>query len=100
MIIEGYQMRFLGGKLREHEGTHLIPNKGTGSLKSSINPYLLHFGNILERHLWKQNSKIYFLISDDGINDRFFMTSHKSETTPGRPPSCHMTLITPEKPGT
>ena len=41
MIIEGYQMRFFGGKLREHKGTHLIkkihfPNKGPGSLKSSI----------------------------------------------------------------
>ena len=41
VIIEGYQMRFLGGKLREHEGTHVIkkihfPNKGPGSLKSSI----------------------------------------------------------------
>ena len=41
MIIEGYQSRFLGGKLQEHEGTHLIkkihfPNKGPGSLKSSI----------------------------------------------------------------
>ena len=40
-IIERYQMRFLGGKLREDEGTHLIkkihfPNKGPGSLKSSI----------------------------------------------------------------
>ena len=40
-IIEGYQMRLFGGKLREHEGTHLIkkthfPNKGPGSLKSSI----------------------------------------------------------------
>ena len=34
-------MRFLGGKLREDEGTRLIkkihfPNKGPGSLKSSI----------------------------------------------------------------
>ena len=34
-------MRFLGGKLQEHEGTYLIkkihfPNKGPGSLKSSI----------------------------------------------------------------
>ena len=34
-------MRFLGGKLREDEGTHLIkkihfPNKGPGSLNSSI----------------------------------------------------------------
>ena len=34
-------MRFLGGKLREHEGTHLIKkihflNKDLGSLKSSI----------------------------------------------------------------
>jgi len=40
-INEGYQMRLFGGKLREHEGTHLIkkthfPNKGPGSLKSSI----------------------------------------------------------------
>jgi len=41
VIMECYQMRFLGGKLREHEGTHLIKkihflNKDLGSLKSSI----------------------------------------------------------------
>ena len=57
----------------------------------SINPYVVHFGNIQERHLWKKKSKIYFLISDDVIHGRFFMTSHKSETTPVRLPLCHMT---------
>jgi len=26
----------------------------------SVNPYLLHFGNIQERHLWKKNPKFMF----------------------------------------
>ena len=61
------------------------------SVPKWINPYLAHFGNIQERHLWKKKSKIYFLISDDVIHGRLFMTSHKSETTPVRLTLCHMT---------
>ena len=30
---------------------------------SSINPYLLHFGNIQERHFWKKNPENFFIVT-------------------------------------
>ena len=32
----------------------------TTDRENTINPYLLHFGNIQERHLWKKNPKFTF----------------------------------------
>ena len=82
--------------------------------KSDINPYLLHFGNIQERHLWKKNPKFTFwsLMTSYMTNNLWrhmnlklhqlgylYVTWPKSRDVI-RVRYHVMKVITPEKPGT
>ena len=81
---------------------------------SNLNPYLLHFGNIQERHLWKKNPKFTFwsLMTSYMTNNLWrhmnlklhqlgylYVTWPKSRDVI-RVRYHVMKVITPEKPGT
>ena len=85
-----------------------------GCVRTTINPYLLHFGNIQERHLWKKNPKFTFwsLMTSYMTNNLWrhmnlklhqlgylYVTWPKSRDVI-RVRYHVMKVITPEKPGT